>query len=138
MAAVSKMKRILLILAGGALGFFLSWVIVSQRSSETFLREQALWNSEKAKLEAELTAARSQETAAPLNEGKTEIVRVKEEVSPQEIIQRLQKIRILSGAFQTRNTRLAIQQFENLIADGSSALQAIHDFLLRNEEIDYE
>ncbi len=132
------MKKIIFILCAGAVGFVFAWTMVSQRSAQTLLRERALWENEKSALQTGLDSARSRKRAAPSVIEKTKFVGVKEEISPREIIDRLQKIKISSGVGQNKNTRLAIHQFEILIALGPSALPAIREFLLRNEEIDYE
>lgn len=132
------MKKFILTFLGCAVGFAIAWAIVSQRSADALRLERALWLNEKSSLEAALAGAKNQKPESASVIEKKEIVRVCEQTSPAEIIQKLQQIRISSDPGQIRNTRLVIQQFENLIALGSPALPSIRDFLLRNEEIDYD
>src|SRR5688572_22125004 len=131
------MKLIAATLFGLVVGVVLAWNIASYRSAEAFGLERAAWAVEKARLEAELAAGSGPSTSPSVVE-KTKVVRVTQNIDPKEIIAKLQKIRISSGAGQTRNARLAIQHFETLIAVGEPALPAIREFLLCNEEIDYD
>lgn len=131
------MKLAALALLASITGFFLAWNISSHKSADALQRERAAWAAEKVRLEAALADA-SQPTVAPTVVEKTKVVRVPENLDPKHLITKLRKIRISSGAGQTRNARVAIQHFESLISLRDSALPAIREFLLRNEEIDYD
>jgi hypothetical protein len=132
------MKRTSFVIMAGVVGFVIAWVAVSQRSADELARARAQWATEKSALQAALNQAGIQEPVLSTVIEKKKIVHVREQISPQEIIDHLQQIKISSGPGQIKNSRVAIQQFENLISLGAPALPAIRNFLLRNEEIDYE
>ncbi len=68
--------------------------------------------------------------------GKTTVVEVAKTASPEEIMERLKKMKITTD--QPRGARLLGHEFENLIACGPAALPAIRDFLAGNVDIDYD
>ena len=127
---------VLVVAAGCA--FAVAWVIVTQRSNQKLERERAAWASEKAALQALIDQQSQPQSVEPSVVTKREVVRVHEKLDAREIIESLRKIKISSGAGQTKNARLAIQQLETLISLGSPALPAVREFLLRNEEVDYD
>ena len=131
------MRKIILIALGCSLGFAVAWAILVQHYGETLKQERARWEAERVALQAKTNEASPRPAITSIIQ-KKEIVRVQEELDPEEIIDRLKKIKISSGAGQTKNARLAIQQFETLISIGPRALPAIRDFLSSNAEIDYD
>ncbi len=135
------MKKVLVILAAAGFGFIAAGVVYSSRqaaldkiSRDELARQQAAWQSEKAKLEAALNAARVPTAAAvPTAPQFIETVR---SIAPAEILDKLKSLKMAGG--QARGQRQAIHLFESLIEAGPAALPAIRGFLARNEEIDYD
>jgi hypothetical protein len=132
------MKRTILILLSCAVGVVFAWQIHSQRSADALQREKAQWQKQKADLELALEAARNQPSPEGLVIEKKEIVRETEVPDASTIIQRLLAIKVSPGPTQIRKTRTAIQQFENLIGIGSPAIGGIREFLLKNQDIEYD
>ena len=132
------MKKFLFtVVVGIAIGLGLAWKWFSGKEAE-FERERAGWEKTRTELEAAAHATVSPETLEPTIIEKKQTVKVIAPQDPAEILAALRTIKINSGPAQTRNTRIAIQHFENLIATGTNALPVIREFLSRNEEVDYD
>lgn len=100
--------------------------------------QQALWDKERAQLEAALQAARSR-PAEKLTVTNVETVMTNApSATPQEILQELIALRIGNGPEATLKTRRLIVLFDELIAAGEPALPLIREFLERYEDVDYE
>ncbi len=133
------MKKLFLWFVCVLLGFGVAGWAISNYRNGAFDRERAAWAKEKDALQSALKEAQSRTGAsAATTLVKQKEIQVGATPNPAEIIERLQHIKISSGPAQIKNTRLAIQQFENLIASGPSALPAIREFLLQNIDIDYD
>ena len=132
-------KNFLFCVAGLLLGALILGGYFHIQGKKAAGERQALLD-ENARLRAELENAIPVLPAEtmPAVVQKTQWITVTQHHDPRDIMIRLQQIRIAGGPEQTRNTRLAVQQFENLIATGTNAFEPIREFLLRNEEIDYE
>jgi hypothetical protein len=134
------MKRFLLIGVAAIVGFGVAWVSVSKYHSaraETALREkEKAWQQERDLLLSQLKEAQARLANTTKVSPRTEVVEVTKKQSPAEIIALLKTLRIQSK--DTKNIRLAIQQLENLIELGESALPEIQTFLATQTDIDYD
>jgi hypothetical protein len=131
-----KKTNLLLMVLAGALGFACAYGLMRQppkREQSSFAEQQAAWLAEKSELETALANARGHTITLP---GATRIVEVTNKISPEEILERLKRMKVASN--QPRSTRLLIHQFENLIEAGPAALPVIRDFLALNQDIDYD
>jgi len=130
------MKKAFFVLVVAGAAFAIAFFIASDRQAAldaTRLAEkQAAWETEKAELQAALRKAGHQ--TAPVERIVT--VEQTKKINPKEIIEKLRAGNF--GANPNRRVRLAIQQFENLIELGSSALPAIREFLAQNQDVDYD
>ncbi|MGI8965353.1 MAG: hypothetical protein ACR2H1_04600 [Limisphaerales bacterium] len=129
------MKRFLAIVLAGLIGASASWLVLSKNYSAQAAKAQ----QEKLALETALRDAQAQlatrQKIEPIQPA-SKIVEVIKKQSPKEIIAYLQTLRVSSG--DTKNIRLVIQQFENLIQLGKEALPEIKAFLAQKEEINYD
>ncbi len=131
------MKKILFTLVViVAIGGAAYWVALSKGKAAN-TRERAEWEQKIADLEAALASGKMASPETQVIE-KRVTQQVQKELDPKEIIAELQKIKIVSNGPQTKNSRIAIQKFENLIACGPRALPHIKEFLLLNQEVDYD
>jgi hypothetical protein len=136
------MKRTFTVVIALAIGvasaaFFVSHRLNSRHAAELLARE-ATWQQEKAELEAALENAKALRPQAPAPVKTLPPAPEKSiKPTPAELIARLRALRIAPGAGQSRTARLAIHDFEELIAAGPAALPAIREFLARNEDIDF-
>jgi hypothetical protein len=111
---------------------------LNSRHAEELAARQAAWQQEKADLEAALENARALRPDRAVPAVVPAPVPVKPlKLSPAELVARLRILRIPPGPGQSRAARLAIRDFEELIAAGPAALPAIREFLARNEDIDF-
>ena len=111
---------------------------LNSRHAAELAAQQSAWQQEKAELEAALEsagAARSARVAPMATPAPTTVKPLK--ATPAEMVARLRELRIPPGAGQSRAARMAIHEFEELIAAGPAALPAIREFLARNEDIDF-
>ena len=132
------MKKTIVVLLAAIAAVILVWKIGEQRSAEALRRQKADWEKERAELLSALNRPKAPDSTSATVVHDKEVVRVNNQPTPEEIIRALQQLKIAAGDGQIRNTRTAIHQFENLIAQGSASLPAIREFLLRNEEINYD
>src|SRR4051794_3597793 len=136
---MKTIRTLLIIAVVGALCFAGGYGMLSQtllkRHQAELAQQKSAWDAEKAGLEAALQRARSHSspvaTATP-----AQVVQVTNHASPAEILERLKTMR--APANQPRSARLLVHQFESLIECGPAAVPAIHEFLARNEDIEYE
>lgn len=134
------MKRFLLIGLAATVGFGIALVAVSKyqsaRTAVAWREKEKAWQQEKDLLASQLSDAQAQLANSPKSSLRTEVVEVSKKQSPKEIIAVLKTLRINSK--DTKNIRLAIQQLENLIELGESALPEIQAFLATQTDIDYD
>jgi hypothetical protein len=110
---------------------------LNSRHAAALAAQQAAWEQEKAELESALEyAAGSRPTRALPLATPAPLPAKSLKPTPAELVARLRALRIASGS-QSRAARLAIHDFEELIAAGAAALPAIRDFLARNEDMDF-
>jgi hypothetical protein len=121
-------KSLVMILLGGALGFFCAYGLFRSSPKEPI---------------APLTEKSQPEAAAPVANprvimlvAKTNFVEVAKKLSPEEILGRLKLMKL--AADQPRTARLLGHEFENLIACGPAAVPVIGDFLAGNMDLDYD
>lgn len=138
------MKRALVVILAAGVGCAVATVIVSKRlnarQAAQLAEQQAAWQAEKADLEAALENARAN-THTIVVPGAPAVVAppaAPVKLSPTEIVAKLRGLKSSPGASQSRNLRLAIYLFEDLIAAGPAALPAIREFLARNEDADFD
>ena len=127
---------LLLIFIAASLGFACAYGLLNQslkQQQDSFAKQQAAWQSEKAELEAALASASGRTVTLP---GATKVVEVAKKVSPGEILDQLKAMKIVAD--QPRSSRLLVHQFENLIECGAAALPVIREFLAGNVDIDYD
>ncbi len=138
------MKTALLCIVSVGLACALTAMIVSQRLTARHTAElatqQAAWQQEKADLESALQNAKGAERlvvipGAPATAAALAPAPAK--ATPAEIVARLRALKFGPGPSQTRATRQAIHDLEELIAAGPAALPAIREFFARNEDIDF-
>ncbi|HEY0549973.1 MAG TPA: hypothetical protein VGF13_10255 [Verrucomicrobiae bacterium] len=138
------MKTALLCIVSVVLASALTTMIVSQRLTARHAAElatqQAAWQQEKADLESALQSAKGTERlvvipGAPAGAAAPAPAPARD--TPADIVARLRALKFGPGASQTRATRQAIHDLEELIAAGSSALPAIREFFARNEDIEF-
>jgi hypothetical protein len=131
------MKRLLLVSLAAMIGFGMAWVFISKNQSmrvEAALREKEIvWQQERDLLASQLIEAQARLEKITSLSPHTEVVEVTKQQSPQEIIALLKTLRI--DAKDPKNIRQVIQQLENLIALGESALPEIQTFLATQMEI---
>lgn len=106
--------------------------------------QQALWEEEKAQLEAALKKAKGKtvvvETPA-LTTPTPSVVTVSAKPDPEAIIVRLLAFKSATpgqGQPPNRQLKRVLHEFESLVDTGESALPAIRAFLARNEEIELQ
>ncbi len=133
------MKTFYVLLLGALLGVgiagYVNWSR-DRQEAQSRLAELDRWQSEKARLEALLRAARNQPVPAPV-EVQVKVTEPGRKRTPQEILAELRTLRI-SRFGSVARSRKALGLFEELVDAGPAALPAIHGFLARLEEIDYE
>lgn len=134
------MKRTLAILLAASVGFAAASWVVSQRQSARhaaqLAEQQAAWQTEKAELEAALERARNIAPVVSTITTPAEVIQVTNQVSPEEILERLKTMKAVAS--QPRSVRRVVHQFENLIEAGPAALPVIREFLVRNQDIEYD
>ena len=136
------MKRTLAFVVGSAVGCAIVSFLVSHRLNSRHAAElaaqQAAWEQEKAELEAALenVAASRPTSNLPLATSVPMPAKSLKPI-PAELVARLRALRIGAGRGQSRAARLAIHDFEELIAAGPAALPAIREFLARSEDLDF-
>jgi hypothetical protein len=127
------------VLAIGSAGtaLFVSHRLHSRHAAE-LAAQQAAWQQEKSELETALANARAPrpESLAPAR-AQAPVPAMQRGPTPAELVARLRALRIIPGASQTRAARLAIHDFEEMIAAGTAALPAVREFLARNEDLDF-
>ncbi|MBA4150471.1 MAG: hypothetical protein H0X66_20360 [Verrucomicrobia bacterium] len=132
------MKKVIFLLLGIlVVGMVVHWKRVSDQEA-LMAKERAAWAQAKGELEAALQKKATAPLPPPIIIKEKELVQVPALADPREIIARLKEIKISSAGPQTKNSRIAIQHFENLIACGTNALPPIREFLLLNQEVDYD
>ncbi|MEP6663083.1 MAG: hypothetical protein ABJC04_05395 [Verrucomicrobiota bacterium] len=132
------MKKVFLALLAMAVAFATAFSIASKRQlsidAKRLTEQQSAWLREKAQLESALRQTRA-DPAAP-KFFSTQVTEVEKKQSAKEIIASLKKLAVSPG--QTQNIRQAIQQLENLIGLGQSALPDIQSFLATQEDRYYD
>ncbi|MBI3881660.1 MAG: hypothetical protein HY301_16550 [Verrucomicrobia bacterium] len=132
------MKKLSLLLAGGVLGATLTALYfhrVANEGARQRAQELAAWQAEKARLEELLARPRpvaSVSTAPPPRADNPAASR-----TAQEILAELRTLKI-SRASGVARSRRALKLLEELVDRGPAALPAIHGFLARFEDVDYE
>jgi hypothetical protein len=133
------MKNVLAaILISGAVAMIAS-LMVAQRIGSRYAAQQAdleaKWLAEKAALESALDEAKARShSSQPTVVAPIPIATPVVKQSPAQIVAELQ--RVMTSTDQMRAARLMIYHLEILVAAGPDALQAIREFLARNEDID--
>jgi len=132
-----------LFLVAGAT-FAVTGFIVSKRQNVRHAAQvaelQARWQSERAELEAALEKAQEQArlVPTPAKVATATPAGVSVRLSPQEILARLQALRLSPGANAASILRQAVYWLEELAQAGSSALPAIRGYLARYEDVDLD
>ena len=120
-----------------AVSFAVAWMISANReqirAAKVLAEREAAWAQEKAELKADLPHSKQ---SVPLVEQRTQIIEKVKTTTPQEIIERLKAGKL--GSTPNRSIRFAVQQLENLIDFGPTALPAIQEFLALNEDVNYD
>lgn len=138
------MKKLLTVILIAGIGFAVAWVVVSNRLADRhaalLAEQQAVWQIEKAALEAALQAVKAHPriVTVPGMPVPAADPAVPAKVSPAEIVTKLRGLKTVAGPGQARAVRQAIHGLEDLIAAGPAALPAIRDFLARNEDMDLD
>src|SRR4051812_42939371 len=119
------MKFFITLLLSLIIGIGIGWKLNSNDAVHAArLKEQeAIWQNEKRALESALNEAQKQLANANKTSPAREVVQIVQKQSAKEIIDYLKTLQI--GHHQTKNVRLAIQQFENLITQGRESLPDI-------------
>jgi hypothetical protein len=101
---------------------------------------QAAWQAERMEMAAALEQAGAQARLAitPLNIAPAAPAVVSARLSPQEIIARLQTLRLSPGANPAPILRQAVFWLEELSQAGPAALPAIREFLARYEDVEFD
>jgi len=134
------MKKLLIVIlaagVGAGIASLMTARLLREREAARLSEQQAVWQAERAALEAALAEAqgRPQVVASPAIRPTSAPVPAK--LSPVEIVAKLRAL-ASAPAGQTRSVRQAIHGLEDLIAIGPEALPAIREFLARNEDIDF-
>jgi hypothetical protein len=131
-----KTSNLLLIVFAAALGFACAYGMMRQslkRQEASFAEQQTAWLTEKSELESALAQSKGRTVRLP---GETRVVEVTNEISPEQILERLKRMRVVPN--QPRSSRLLVHQFESLIETGPAALPVIRDFLALNQDVDYD
>lgn len=126
------MKILPVIVAVGVLGLAVGYAIVQH----SFKAREAVWQIEKAKLENALAQTQGRPAAIQTIAVPGQTVEVTNQISPEEILARL--IKMKASQSDPRSVRLLLHQFEYLVDAGTSALPAIRAFLARNEDSEYD
>jgi hypothetical protein len=134
------MRKILtVILVAGIAAGTGSWIVTQRltaRHRTQLAGQQAVWEAERAALEAALDQARLDSVArAPSVAAPTTNQLPAAKPSPAVIIAELRDL-MAASADPTRKVRRTIHHLEALLAAGPDALPAIREFLGRNEDID--
>lgn len=132
------MKIFLGICAAVVLTFVATYALVSSRKAAQYARERQLlessWEAERAELEAALKGAKRRSSAAPT-------VVTEESGAPrssaQDILEKLKKIRVLSGDQRSASIRRIVHHLESLVDLGPEGLGPIREFLAKFEDVDY-
>ncbi|MDB6121137.1 MAG: hypothetical protein JWQ71_130 [Pedosphaera sp.] len=129
------MKTIIVIFLAAGLGFAAAYGFVSHQKDAQLKKQQALWQAEKDQLES---------AAAQKKPARVETVTVHDaaaptqgRATPQEILDKLIKLKPGSGAEHIHTVREIVHQLENLAEAGPDALPVIKEFLARNEDVNY-
>lgn len=137
------MKKILALILAAGVGFAVASLIIFQRlaarHAAQLAEQQAAWQAEKAALEAALAEAKAhpQVVMVPAPPTARAAPAVSAKLAPGEIVAKLRALKS-TPASQTRTARQALYWLEDLIAAGPAALPAIREFLVRNEDIDFD
>jgi hypothetical protein len=123
------------VLLGGGIAGYANWSR-DRREAQARLAELERWQSEKTRLETLLKSARNQPPPEKI-EVPVKVTEPPRKRTPQEILAELRTLPI-SRAGGVARSRRALGLFEELVEAGPSALPAIHGFLARLEEMDYE
>jgi hypothetical protein len=138
------MKRALSFLLVAGLAFVAASLIVSKRQASRYAallaEQQSTWQSEKAELEVALERAREQARLAsiPPSLPTPAPVSAPIQLSPKEIIAKLQALRVSPGANSAIALRQAVYWLEELALRGTAAVPAIREFLARYEDVEFD
>lgn len=136
------MRALVIVVLALAAGVVAGGLIVSKRQAERHAirmrQQQAAWAAEKEELETRLTAAEAR--LAGRSEVRSAVVQagVSVRLSPQEIVARLQTLRVMPGTGSAVVLRQAVYWIEELGQAGPAAFPAIREFLARYEDLDWD
>jgi hypothetical protein len=132
------MKTIIAIILAGGLGFAAAYGYASHQKEVQLKEQQARWQAEKDQLDKELAAAKkksAQRETVTIHDSAATSAQTR--ATPQEILDKLIKLRPASGAEHIHTIREIVHQLENLAEAGPDALPVIGAFLARNEDVNY-
>jgi hypothetical protein len=136
------MKRTLTLLLVAGAGFVAASLIVyrhqAARHAAQSARQQALWQAEKADLEAALEAARANPTVQAIMMAPAAPPVASVRLSPKEIIAKLQALRSTPGENPAPVLRQAVYWLEELAQAGPAAFPAIREFLARYQDVELD
>jgi len=136
------MKRLIPFLLVFGLGLTIAAVVLSRHQAARQAREleaqRAVWEIERAELEAELANARSKRPmVAPLPKADRVIVKA---ASPdaRELLKRLAELKVTAGAGQNRAFRRVLALLGQLVEIGPAALPALREFLATGQDVAFD
>jgi hypothetical protein len=137
-----SVKAPITVLLAVAVGFVAAGLIVAKREAGRYAvllaQRQAVWQAEKADLEAALAAAQARNLVTPVVRPPVSRSFILSRPSPREIIEKLQALRPTPGEGSPRLFRQAVYLLEELAQAGPAAFPAIREFLARYEDLDLD
>jgi hypothetical protein len=131
------MNRLLVTCAAVAIACVATYILVSNQKTAQFNKEReflrASWEAERAELEAAIRSARGRGTPVAVASRQAGAA----QSSGKEILERLGKMKVLSGEQKAASVRRIIHELESLADLGPEALPAIREFLGKFEDVEY-
>jgi hypothetical protein len=132
------MKILIAIVLAASVSFGAAYVIISARHEASLNAERARFEDERARLDAALAEAERKpariETISIPSSAPAPVVL---QPTPEEILERLLKLKPGSGASRTYTIRQVVHNLASLTETGQRALPVIRAFLATNQDVDY-